>query len=1005
VRGRARCPVTIGRDQEVRRLREAWDDAFAGAPGLVLIRGEAGIGKSRLVDELMRYVRESDGSVLIGSCSPFLDGVAPYAPIRDALEPLVAEESALADRSRKALERTLFPDSMSVPSIDPEPGAPDLGQGRAFSAIRNALLEAALQGAVLLIIEDLHWADISTLQLLSTLERGLRHSVKEYRLLVVLTCRLALDGRDEQIVPFLHEFRRSPLTEVVDLLPLDGEAAAQLLTVLFRGSVTAERLAALAARADGNPFLLEELADAGDDAIPDGVREMLELRLRRLPNEVPDVLRAAAVLGSEVEPDLLAGLVDVANLRSVIDSAVQEEVLVAVDGRYYFRHALVREVLLSQLFESDRRRLHDLAAAALVAQSSDRPDGARIAYHCIQAGNTARALIWSFQAGAEAERLGAVPEALGHYERALALLDGVGSQLEGVPDRSELTYRTGLLAESLGQHARGAELLGEAATLFAQSGDVSNQTRALVHRGYALCHVDIVAAMACCDEALALLDGCPPTEENALLLSHTGSALLYTYQAADALPRLTRAAELAARSGSAQAVAAADLAYGLALSTTGRVEEGMRRLRSALQTLRAERNPQFVLCAYALQLVLARNNALEDCVAVGLDALDTVAAWGGSQHWWVVSVRDTVANAAYKLGSWDLAATQANLALELTQAGADTLPFTAIAVHIGRGELEDARDLLRVVRSHPRSNPGWKLRHLQLEAELAIMEGHYEEAHDAFREGMHAVIGTEAEAQCGRMLLLGAWAAADRTLGEWATGTANRRGIADLTELQSLAAAATTGPCGTRPRHFIGWNEGVRTHWGAELARLGGQSDPAKWVAAAERWRRLSRPYFEGYCLLRAVEAANLRGAPTADVENLFTPAVAIANRLRAAWLQRQLQGVRERMNLPLPRAEVAALGGSDTAPASTGPVMPTEPPAFGLTSREREVLALLATGLTNAQLASQLFISTHTANVHVSRILMKLGVPNRTQAASLAWAQGLIRVADASGAAGLMPA
>jgi DNA-binding NarL/FixJ family response regulator len=245
------------------------------------------------------------------------------------------------------------------------------------------------------------------------------------------------------------------------------------------------------------------------------------------------------------------------------------------------------------------------------------------------------------------------------------------------------------------------------------------------------------------------------------------------------------------------------------------------------------------------------------------------------------------------------------------------------------------------------------------------------------------------------MLLLGAWAAADRIRFAGATGQpASRRQIADLSrELQALATAATTGPCGRAPRHFFAWNEAVRTRWSAELSRLGGHDDPTVWIAAAERWQRLHRPYFEGYCLLRAVEAAAAHKASAVDIEKWFDAALTIANRLRATWLQQQLQALGARLQLSLPRSASRPDrdgSASGAAAASSGLTLPGGPDSFGLTSREREVLALLATGLTNAQLASQLFISTHTANVHVSRILTKLGVPNRTQAANVAWATGL---------------
>jgi DNA-binding CsgD family transcriptional regulator/tetratricopeptide (TPR) repeat protein len=966
----------------VKRLREAWDDALAGAPGLVLIRGEAGIGKSRLVDELIGYVRESDGSVLIGSCSPFLDGVAPYAPIRDALEPMVADESVLTDRSREALQRTLFPDSLSVPPGQPGSVGPDLGQGQAFTAIRHAVLEAALRRPIMLVIEDIHWADVSTVQLLSTMERGLRHSISEHRLLVLLTCRSALDGRDEQIGPFLHEFRRSPLTDVLELGPLDAAASAELLTVLTGGAATADRLTVLIPRADGNPFLLEELAATGSDVIPDSAREMLELRLRRLPSAAADAVRAASVLGSQIDPDELAALVDIDDLRTAIEQAVSAEVLVAVGERYVFRHALLQELLLSQLFASDRRRLHACAAAWLEANGSDRIDGARIAYHYIQAGDAAAALTWSVRAAVEAEQLGAIPEALGHYERALDSLDRAGRVPEGLPDRAELTYLAGTLAASLGLHARGAELLGRAAELFAVSGERHQQAKALTQRGYALCHVDLTAALACSDQALALLNDCASTEENAILLGQTGAALLYALRPDDAMPRLARAARMAEDVGSELATAYVDIGYGIALQSS---PEGLARLRAALEVLRRLRDARFLLCAWSLQLVLNFHGELEGVVQVGLDALDTVSDWGGSEHWWAVTVRELLASSAYELGDWDLAATHANLAIELAKGGNDVSPAAAIAVHLGRGELADARALLEFARG--RMQLGF-LRHLAQEAELATLEGRYDDALDVFRTGMRLVTGTEAEPRCGYLLLVGARAAADQAALAPPRRAEQRRQLADLeTELRHLAQRAATCPCGPAPLPLFDTNEAVRAQWSAELARLNGIDDLPGWLAVADRWRGLRRPYSEAYCLMRAAAAGIAQRQPAAETRAALLPALTIAERLRAKPLMEQGRALADASHVTFPAPRRSADQPAASASADR----------YGLTAREREVLTLLAEGLTNAQLASRLYISTHTANVHVSRILMKLGVPNRTQAASLAWSQGLVAVADAA--------
>jgi DNA-binding CsgD family transcriptional regulator len=221
-----------------------------------------------------------------------------------------------------------------------------------------------------------------------------------------------------------------------------------------------------------------------------------------------------------------------------------------------------------------------------------------------------------------------------------------------------------------------------------------------------------------------------------------------------------------------------------------------------------------------------------------------------------------------------------------------------------------------------------------------------------------------------RALADAAEAAGSRRLPAQRAGQADREA-----ELRDWATAAKTGPLGECPTPDVVAGDAVRAQWAAELSRLHGSSDPRLWQAAAQQWRTLRRPYTEAYCLLRAADAAVARRLPRAAAVEPLQNALRIAQELQATPLLEQLTSLAERARLPLP------------APPSPGRPAPDE---YGLTVREREVLALLASGMTNAELASQLFISTHTANVHVSRILMKLGVPNRTRAASVAWELGL---------------
>jgi DNA-binding CsgD family transcriptional regulator len=419
-----------------------------------------------------------------------------------------------------------------------------------------------------------------------------------------------------------------------------------------------------------------------------------------------------------------------------------------------------------------------------------------------------------------------------------------------------------------------------------------------------------------------------------------------------------------------------DIAYGTALDVVGRSEEGIARLIAARETLRRLTHPRFVLCSVQLMMALNRHGRLDETIAIGLDTLDVGTAWGATGHWWMTSAREVLAWSAYQLGRWDLAASHGALAVELTRAGGDALPFAALAVHLGRGELDSARELLSVARALLRLGPGFRKRHLEQVAELALLEGRYDDAFVAARDGIRTILGTGSESRSGRLLLLAA-----RALADAGDGSGSRRQAAEGTgqaareaELLELAAAATTGPCGERPASDVIAGDAVRAQWAAELSRLRGSSDPYLWSEAAAQWRHLRRPYAEAYCLLRAAEAAVARRLPRSSAQEPLQSAARIAQELAATPLLEQVTGLAERARLPLPAA----------------PVNRSAPDQYGLTAREREVLALLAAGLTNAELASRLFISTHTANVHVSRILMKLGVPNRTRAASLAWAEGL---------------
>lgn len=961
------CPITVGRDAEFARLREIWQDAVAGVPSLVVLLGEAGIGKSRLLDDLADQAQAEAGLVLVGGCSPLLEGSAPYSPIREALEPLCRDDQALPPALQVNLTNQLFPTSSDVQKSGV---LPDRGSGELFAAVRSALQAAAGRQPVLLAVEDVHWADVSTLQVLAALDRMLRRFNGETRLMIAVTCRPEMAASAHGAV-LIHELRRSPVAEVVDLGPVDASAVSEMLQALQGSGISAAHLAAVTSRADGNPYLIEELAADGGAVIPDGIREMLSLRLARLPAGVTEVLRAASMLGRTIDLDVLAEITDCPpqELQSAVRAALDGGALVTAGGQYLFRHALLQEFLASQLLSTERRDLHARAAHALISRPEQGADASIVAYHFTQAGDHRQAVIWSLRAAAEAQRLNALPEEFAHYERVLRLLSNDKALQQNTHDLADIYHRAGVAAAGLGSQEQAAELLGQAALLFAQSGKSLEHARTLGEAGFALSHFDLIAALKACDEAYALLTDAPPSEAVAIAMGGTGTALLYVGRPAEAIPRLRRAAEMSTEVDSRMAEAITAIGYGAALNAVGDRELGLACLREALVTLRERKHPYFNLCALQLTMGLRWSGRLQEAIHTAAEALEVAASWGADQYWWCAGMRAIMGWCAYKLGQWDHPAIQLSRSYAIT--GREFLrPWSAIGVHLGRGELGLAADLLALAEKSTRVGPEFIRLHLEQVAELAVLEGRSEDALAAVRQGVASVAGTTAEARSGRLLLLGVRAAALEAAPE-------KR----LRELQALAASLPTGPWGAQASPHILTSDAVRSQWQAECARTSGMDDDGLWAAAAEQWRQLSRPQPYAYCLLRAASGGITANRPRAVLVKILAEVQAIAHELRAAPMQTEIRSLANRAGV--------RLSAPSDAPRLVIPEQGSEN-LYGLTAREREVLQLVTAGKTNSQLAHELFISIHTANVHVSRILAKLGVSNRTEAANLAFSVGL---------------
>src|SRR5215211_4284735 len=374
---RVSSPVLVGRDAEVARLNAALERAAAGRPAIVVVAGEAGVGKTRLVAGLLGRAGERGAVALSGGCLDVGEGVLAYAPMVEALRPLVGVLDA------GELERVLGGARGELARLVPELGPPDGGRPaeaplaptRLFELLLGVLHRLAERGPVLLVVEDLHWADQSIRDLLGFLVRNLRGGVA-----LVLTFRSDELHRRRPLRPFLAELDRSGRAERLELDRLGRRELAELLAAILEEPAAPALVAEILGRSEGNPFFAEELLAAHLDGtrLPSALRDVVLARVEALSEPTQRVLEVAAVAGSRVDHELLAAVVEqeTDELVGLLREAVTRHVL-AVDeaNAYVFRHALVQEAIYDDLLPVQRGPLHAAYARALERRIERRGDG------------------------------------------------------------------------------------------------------------------------------------------------------------------------------------------------------------------------------------------------------------------------------------------------------------------------------------------------------------------------------------------------------------------------------------------------------------------------------------------------------------------------------------------------------------------------------------------------------------------------------------------------------
>jgi len=444
----AATAILVGRESEVEELRGGLDAAVAGRGCLFLLAGEPGIGKSGLADEVIRQARERRARVLVGRCWE-AGGAPAYWPWVQSLRAYIeqTEPDALRSQLGAGAEdlaqivpelRELFPD-LPEPSVEAE-GA----RIRLFDSTSRFLKNAAAVCPLVLVLDDLHAADEPSLLLL----RFVAGELGDSRLLIVGTYRDVDPTVRDPLASTLAELAREPVTHRIEVRGLTPADIACYIEISAGVTPPEELVVAIHTETEGNPFFVGEvvqllaaegrLADVDLGAlwtlgIPQGVREVIGRRLRRLSDECTPVLTLASVLGREFGLDALARLSELQadELLDVLDEAVAARVLAAVPGardRLRFAHTLIRETLYDQLSTPRRVQLHRRAGEALESLYAQDPEPhvAELAHHFFEAtpgGDVDKALEYTERAGERALKLLAYEEAARFYELSLQALE------------------------------------------------------------------------------------------------------------------------------------------------------------------------------------------------------------------------------------------------------------------------------------------------------------------------------------------------------------------------------------------------------------------------------------------------------------------------------------------------------------------------------------------------------------------------------------------------------
>ncbi|MEJ7832165.1 MAG: AAA family ATPase [Nocardioides sp.] len=969
----------VGRDAELTEIASSLGvraspppGGDSSQPGIVLLSGDAGVGKTRLLMELRDLAVAEGWQVVAGHCLDFGDSALPYLPFSEVLGRLAVELPDVVD-SVAAVHPALarLQPGRRVLSADHTSEAQALDRADLFDAVHGLLEAAAEKAPVLLVIEDTHWAEQSTRDMLGFLfSRPFAGPVS-----IVASYRSDDLHRRHPLRRQVAQWSRMRGVDRLQLSPLSEPAVRDLVAALSPAALSESDLADVVRRAEGNAFFVEELiASGGGRWLPDDLADLLLVRLDNLDDEARQVVRVASVAGRKVNHDLLAaaGGLDPQVLDAGIRRAVEMNILVAGAGSYSFRHALLGEAVYDDLLPGERVRLHAQYARALTDRTAPGT-AAELALHARRALDLDTALMASIEAGKEAMTVGGPDEAAHHYEQALELIaDPARSALVDV-DLSKLVASAADALSVSGNTQRAAAVIREQLDRLPEDAPAAWRPRLLSAWAGILSIIetdeDPVAISA---EAVALA----PEGESGLrakVLANHADILAGWRHYEQAQVVGMEALALAER------LDLPVLASEVVTTLSGLKKAGPKDALRAALTEAVERAQQTGATHSELRARFLLGRSYQDA-----------AEWPGAVRWFSSAVdRGTEAGlpwAPYSLEAWwqlswvKLVQGEWDEVLELSSPADDesgpaipraVLQSIRLAVPLGRGE--DVTRELAALRVHWEREGGVAIHSCGLTIQVAGRRGDAAAALAAYDDGV-AVLSVI-----------------------WHEWFGARTRLAALT-VEAICRALPQLPAAERVR----WVEHVdRLHsdgatvlmqyndpsgyWGPEgrawSKRLDAETLRARWLAGVDA------PPLD--VLLQTWRESVMLFEEFGHVPELAQVRTTLAGILRATG---DLAAAREVGDLA--RASAHALGAQpllDELKSLGNTPTRSEAEPGALTARETEILALVAEGRSNGEIGKLLFISAKTVSVHVSNILAKLGAAGRTEAAAIARRRGLL--------------